>query len=598
MPYNQLTNLDYFDIRNSLRDYLRANSDFTDYDFEGSVLGHMLDVLAYNTYYTSFNANMLANEAFLDSASLRDNVVSLAKQLGYRPRSAISPEASVNATFTLSSSGPLSTVVFRRGSAFLTTIDNTLYQFALLDDYKASVNVDTCTFENLSIREGSIVTSYHTVGDTIPEILLDNVGIDVSTIRVNVYESENSSSFVPYLPVENILEVNSTSEVFFISEVEDENYKLTFGDGVLGKNLTPGQYIEVSYLITAGNATNSARSFIFNGILEDENGNVSISVTNTQITVNSPASGGTLIESVDSIKKNAPAMFGTQNRAVTSNDYEAIIRRIYPAIADIYAYGGEEADPPEYGKVKIVVKPQNTTFLTQYTKQKIQTELKKYTVGSVTPDIIDPSILYIEMNSKIYFNAGNTNKSADNIRSIVIRNIENYLRGSDTEKFGGKFRYSRFVSAIDNSDTSIRSNLTTIKMRKDFYPSLNNSTYYELCFNNPFDNDLDELPLSSTGFVVQQYPNVTSYIKDNNGKVVLYRLDSQTGDQIVLNPNIGDINYSTGEIRIYDLNIIRGSFNDNKIEVRLRPQLNDIIAKREMFLDVDIANSSFTIIQE
>lgn len=598
MPYNQLTNLDYFDIRNSLRDYLRANSDFTDYDFEGSVLGHMLDVLAYNTYYTSFNANMLANEAFLDSASLRDNVVSLAKQLGYRPRSAISPEASVNATFTLSSSGPLSTVVFRRGSAFLTTIDNTLYQFALLDDYKASVNVDTCTFENLSIREGSIVTSYHTVGDTIPEILLDNVGIDVSTIRVNVYESENSSLFVPYLPVENILEVNSTSEVFFISEVEDENYKLTFGDGVLGKNLTPGQYIEVSYLITAGNATNSARSFIFNGILEDENGNVSISVTNTQITVNSPASGGTLIESVDSIKKNAPAMFGTQNRAVTSNDYEAIIRRIYPAIADIYAYGGEEADPPEYGKVKIVVKPQNTTFLTQYTKQKIQTELKKYTVGSVTPDIIDPSILYIEMNSKIYFNAGNTNKSADNIRSIVIRNIENYLRGSDTEKFGGKFRYSRFVSAIDNSDTSIRSNLTTIKMRKDFYPSLNNSTYYELCFNNPFDNDLDELPLSSTGFVVQQYPNVTSYIKDNNGKVVLYRLDSQTGDQIVLNPNIGDINYSTGEIRIYDLNIIRGSFNDNKIEVRLRPQLNDIIAKREMFLDVDIANSSFTIIQE
>lgn len=598
MPYNQLTNLDYFEIRNSLRDYLRANSDFTDYDFEGSVLGHLLDVLAYNTYYTSFNANMVANEAFLDSASLRDNVVSLAKQLGYRPRSATSPEASVNATFTISSSGPLSTLVFKRGSAFLTTIDNTLYQYVVLDDYKASVVSNTAIFNNLSIREGNIITTYHTVGDTIPEIILDNTGIDVSTIRVNVFTSQNSSTSVPYSQVENILDINSTSEVFFVSEVEDENYKLTFGDGVLGRKLNSGEYIEISYLVTAGNVTNSARSFIFNGILQDENGNVSVSVTNTQIAVNSPAAGGALIESVDSIKKNAPAMFGTQNRAVTSGDFEAIIRKIYPAIADIYAYGGEEAVPPEYGKVKIVVKPSNTPFLTQYTKQKIRTELKKYTVGSVTPDIIDPSILYIEMNSRIYFNAANTNKSSDNIRSIVIRNIENYLKGSDTEKFGGKFRYSRFMSAIDNSDTSIRSNLTIVTMRKDFYPSLNNNTYYELCFNNPFDNDIDELPLSSTGFVVQQYPNVTSYIKDNNGKVVLYRLDRQTGDQIVLNPNIGDINYSTGEIRIYDLNIIRGSFSDNKIEVRLRPQFNDIVAKREMFLDVDIANSTFTIIQE
>lgn len=598
MPYNQLTNLDYFEIRNSLRDYLRANSDFTDYDFEGSVLGHLLDVLAYNTYYTSFNANMVANEAFLDSASLRDNVVSIAKQLGYRPRSATSPEASVNASFTISSSGPLSTLVFKRGSAFLTTIDNTLYQYVVLDDYKAAVVSNVATFNNLSIREGNIVTTYHTVGDTIPEIILDNTGIDVSTIRVNVFTSQNSSSSVPYSQVENILDINSTSEVFFVSEIEDENYKLTFGDGVLGRKLNSGEYIEISYLVTAGNATNSARSFIFNGILQDENGNVTVSVTNTQITVNSPAAGGSLIESVDSIKKNAPAMFGTQNRAVTSGDFEAIIRKIYPAIADIYAYGGEEAVPPEYGKVKIVVKPSNTPFLTQYTKQKIRTELKKYTVGSVTPDIIDPSILYIEMNSRIYFNAANTNKSSDNIRSIVIRNIENYLRSSDTEKFGGKFRYSRFMSAIDNSDTSIRSNLTTITMRKDFYPSLNNNTYYEICFNNPFDNDIDELPLSSTGFVVQQYPNVTSYIKDNNGKVVLYRLDRQTGDQIVLNPNIGDINYSTGEIRIYDLNIIRGSFSDNKIEVRLRPQFNDIVAKREMFLDVDIANSTFTIIQE
>ena len=597
MPYNQLTNLDYFEIRNSLRDYLRANSDFTDYDFEGSVFSNLLDLLAYNTYYTAFNTNMVANEMFLDSATLRDNVISIAKQLGYTPRSATAPEADINCTIDVSSAGTLNSLVFKRGSGFITTIDNGLYQYILQDDAKAAVNGNQAIFENLKIYEGTLIKQYLTVGSNAPEVILDNVGIDVSTIRVNVYDSSTSTTFNIYTLSENILTLSPASQVFFVTEVEDENYKVSFGDGTLGKNLTPGQYVEVTYMVTAGEVTNSARVFTFNGVVEDENG-VIFGINDVAVTVNSASYGGASIETVDSIKRNAPSLFGTQNRAVTSADYEAICRRIYPSIADVYSFGGEESNPPEYGKVKIVIKPSNAAFLTSFTKRQIQNEIKKFSVGSVTPEIIDSSILYIELKSKIYFQSSLTNKKPDAIRSAIIKNVESYLKNSDTEKFGGKFRYSRLVSAIDSTDKSVRSNLTEIIMRKDFYPSLNNKAYYELCFNNPFDYDNDELALTSTGFVVQEYPNFTSYIEDRDGKIVLYRLDSQTGTKIILNSNIGNINYVTGEIQMFDVTIIKGSFDDNRIEVRLRPQFNDIIAIREMFLDVDIAKSTFTIIQE
>ena len=597
MPYNQLTNLDYFEIRNSLRDYLRANSDFTDYDFEGSVFSNLLDLLAYNTYYTAFNTNMVANEMFLDSATLRDNVISIAKQLGYTPRSATAPEADINCTIDVSSAGTLNSLVFKRGSGFITTIDNGLYQYILQDDAKAAVNGNQAIFENLKIYEGTLIKQYLTVGSNAPEVILDNVGIDVSTIRVNVYDSSTSTTFNIYTLSENILTLSPASQVFFVTEVEDENYKVSFGDGTLGKNLTPGQYVEVTYMVTAGEVTNSARVFTFNGVVEDENG-VIFGINDVAVTVNSASYGGASIETVDSIKRNAPSLFGTQNRAVTSADYEAICRRIYPSIADVYSFGGEESNPPEYGKVKIVIKPSNAAFLTSFTKRQIQNEIKKFSVGSVTPEIIDSSILYIELKSKIYFQSSLTNKKPDAIRSAIIKNVESYLKNSDTEKFGGKFRYSRLVSAIDSTDKSVRSNLTEIIMRKDFYPSLNNKAYYELCFNNPFDYDNDELALTSTGFVVQEYPNFTSYIEDRDGKIVLYRLDSQTGTKIILNSNIGNINYVTGEVQMFDVTIIKGSFDDNRIEVRLRPQFNDIIAIREMFLDVDIAQSTFTIIQE
>lgn len=602
MAYNQLSNLDYFEIKAALRDYLRANSDFTDYDFEGSTLGMLLDVLAYNTYYSAFNANMIANEAFLDSATLRDNVVSLAKQLGYTPRSAVAPAAAVSSTFNITSSTTLpDTIFFRRGNAYLTNINDTLYQYVLLDDVQGSVSpTGQVSFTNLKIYEGSFVTNRYKVTDVKKPftILLQNQNIDTTTIRVNVYENENSSSFTKYLQSDNILNVGPTSPSYFINEVEDENYKLTFGDGIFGKKLDLNNVVEVSYVVTNGPETNGANNFTFSGILSDISGNANFQISNITTTIVSKSFGGSNIESLDSIRINAPAIYGAQNRAVTATDYEAIIRRVYPAASDIIAYGGENAVPPEYGKVKIAIKPRNLTYISSFTKKVITDELRKYSVASIVPELVDASIIFIEANSRIFYDQSVTNLTANSIKTKIISNLTEYVENSETEKFGGKFRYSKFVSTIDSSDRSIRSNLTDIVMRKDFYPSLNNKTFYELCFNNAFDDDIDTQTMTSTGFVVQQYPNYTVYLEDRGNKVVLYRLDAQTGEKIVLNSNQGDINYSTGEIKIYDLTIIKGSYPDNKIEVRLKPKYNDIVAKREIFLDVDIDKSTFTLIQE
>ena len=601
MGYNQLTNLDYFDIKNALRDYLRANSDFSDYDFEGSTLGTLLDVLAYNTYYTAFNANMVVNEAFLDSATVRDNVVALAKQLGYVPRSSVAASAALDLRINLVSGTTLPETVFlKRGNAFISNVNDTLYQFVVVDDIQARVLPDnTAYFPSLKIYEGSFVSNrYPVTSNEQFTVILNNAGIDTTSIRVNVYESSTSNNYEKFYQSDNILNVGPNSASYFVNEVEDENYKVTFGDGVFGKKLTSGQVVEISYIITNGAETNGTSNFTFSGIITDVSGNTSFLYNVNNINVLTRAFGGASIESIDSIKINAPAMYGTQNRAVTSTDYTSIIRRAYPAAADVITYGGEEADPPEYGKVKVSIKPRNLTYLSSYTKNLIINEIKKYSVASVVPELVDASVIFIELTSRIFYDQTITNLTADAIKGKVIENLTKYIESSDTEKFGGKFRYSKFISTIDSSDRSIRSNLTNITMRKDFYPSLNNNAYYELCFNNPFDDDIDTQTLTSTGFVVQQYPNYVVYLEDRGDKIVLYRLDSQTGEKIVLNNSQGLINYAKGELRIYNLNIIKGTFADNRIEVRLKPQYNDILAKREVFLDVDVDKSSFTLIQE
>ena len=598
MPYTQVANLDFEDIKVALKDYLRAQSDFTDYDFEGSALSTLIDTLAYNTYYTAFNTNMVVNELFIDSATLRDNVVAIAKQLGYRPKSATSPTAYVSFTVTYTNPTTDTELILKKGTGFIASYDNNVYQYVVLDDVKAQVINDVATFTDVAIKEGTQLTNTFTVNTSLKSqrFILDNQNIDTNTIRVKVYPTGGTFS-EPYLVADNILGVDGTSKVFFLDEIEDERYEILMGDGVLGAKLENNARIEVSYLTTAGPESNGVRTFVFSGVLENPNG-VSPSAFTTSITSTTASAGGEEIESTQKIKYTAPKAYGTQDRAVTAQDYEAIVRRIYPATSDIIIFGGEEQDPPEYGRVFISLKPKDASYLTSLTKKQIVADLKKYVVASVEPKLIDPSILYVELSSKIYYNGESTDQTTAQIRDKVIGGVQSYLDTSDTEKFNGKFRYSKMVGVIDDSDKSINSNLTSVTMRKDFYPSLNSTFYYEVCFQNEFDKDCDEPVLSSTGFRVTEYPTFDVYVEDRDGKIVLYRLDSVTGEKVVLDSDIGDIDYAKGELKMYALTIIKGSFFDNRISLRVKPLSNDIKAVREVYLDVDVANSSFTAYKE
>ena len=597
MPYTQVANLDFEDIKVALKDYLRANSDFTDYDFEGSALSTLIDTLAYNTYYTAFNTNMVVNELFIDSATLRDNVVALAKQLGYRPKSATSPTAYVSFTATYQNATLDTELILKKGTGFIASYDNVIYQYVTIDDVTAQVSNGVATFADVPLREGTFLTNTFTINTALKSqrFVLDNRNIDTNTIRVKVYPTGGSYS-EPYLVSDNILGVDGNSKVFFLDEIEDERYEIILGDGVLGKKIDNGSRIEVSYITTSGPASNGVKTFVFSGVLENPNGvspNVSVSISSTVA-----SSGGEEIETTQKIKYTAPKAYGTQDRAVTAQDYEAIVRRVYPATSDIIIFGGEDQDPPEYGKVFIALKPTDASYLTSLTKASIVEELEKYTVASVQPVLINPSILYVEMTSKVYYDRTKTDETPAQIRDKVIASVQSYLDTSDTEKFNGKFRYSKAIAVIDDADAAINSNLTSVTMRKDFYPQLNSTFYYEVCFQNSFDVDCDDPVLSSTGFRVTEYPNFDVYVEDRNGKIVLYRLDSLTGEKVVLDSEVGDIDYVKGELKMYNLTIIKGSYFDNRISVRVKPLSNDIRAIREVYLDVDVANSSFTAYKE
>jgi len=600
MPYTQLNNLDFTDIKVALKDYMRAQSDFTDYDFEGSALSNILDVLAYNTYYTAFNTNMVVNEMYLDSATLRDNVVSLAKQLGYTPKSITAPTASVDMALTFTGTSP-STVTIKAGSGFVTNYDGSLYRFVLRDDNKVEVANNIATFSAIPIYEGSYISTATTIDTSIKDqrFYLDNAGIDTTTVKVRVYKALNSTIFEDYTAANNILDIGATDKVFFLSEKEDERYELFFGDGVLGKKLEDGNVVEISYIVTNGDATNGAKTFTFNGVMQDENNaNIALPYTVTSLTTISNASGGAPIETIDKIKFNAPKYYGSQNRAVTGNDYKAIVRNLYPAVSDIIVFGGEDQVPPAYGKVFLSVKPTEAAALSAFTKNELTSELKKYTVASIRPEFVDPSILFLELTSSIYYNGTKTKMLPTEVASKVSTAITEYLKTSGTEKFNGKFRYSKFIGVIDNTDRAINSNDTDVTMRKDFIAQINSSSYYEVCYGNPFLIDCNNPVVSSTGMTVFEYPNVTSYLEDRSGKLVLYRLDSITGEKILLNDSIGTVDYIKGEIIMTDFTILKGTFSDNRIELRVKPANKDIEVKREMYLDVDVSKSKFVAYKE
>ena len=599
MPYTQLNNLDFADIKLALRDYMRAQTDFTDYDFEGSAISQILDVLAYNTYYTAFNTNMVVNELFLDSATLRDNVVSLAKQLGYTPKSITAPKASVSMALTFTGTAPAE-VAIKSGSGFVTNYDGSLYRYVLKEDMKVSVANSVETFTDIPIYEGSQVVNRTIVNTNANQrFIIDNSSVDINTLNVRVFQAANSSVFKDYKSANNILDIGASDEVYFVSEIEDEKYEIFFGDGVLGKKLENNNLIEMSYIITNGTATNGAKSFVFNGLMEDENGtSITLPFSISSINTTSVASGGADIETIDKIKYNAPKFYGSQNRAVTGNDYKAIVRNLYPATSDVIVFGGEEQVPPAYGKVFLSVKPTEADTLSSFTKNELTTELKKYTVASIRPEFVDPSILYLELTSNIYYTGTKTQLLPAEIATKASTAIVEYLKTSQTEKFNGKFRYSKFIGVIDNSDLSINSNDTSVMMRKDFIAQINASSYYEICYQNAFYVDCNNPVVSSTGFTVFEFPTYTSYLEDRNGKIVLYRLDPVSGDKILLDDSVGTINYEKGEIEMTNFTILKGTFSDNRIELRVKPANKDIEVKREMYLDVDVSKSKFVAYKE
>ena len=600
MPsYVQVSNLDFQQIKTALKEYLRAQSDFTSYDFEGSSMSVLLDVLAYNTYYTAFNTNMAVNEVFLDSATLRDNVVSLAKQLGYKPKSRTAPEAKVSFSVTYPGNSP-KTALLKKGTGFTTTFDETLYSYVAVDDHTAPVINGGAVFTDIPVYEGTVISNTYVVNTTTPQrFIIQNANVDISSIRVKVYPNVQATAFNKYEYADNILNVGPSSNVFFVDEIEDERYEIFFGDGVIGRALENGEQIEVSYIITNGADTNGAKTFTFNGVITDLFGSTGFPVDVTvDPSATVAANGGADIESISKIKFNAPRYFSTQDRAVTASDYGAIVRNLYPAISDIIIFGGEEDEPPEYGKVKIVIKPENASFLSATTKRDIVKKLKPYMVASVIPEIIDPSILYIEATTSIYYDTSRTSQRPEQIQTKVVAGLESYLKQSQTEKFDGKFRYSKFVSTIDNADPTINSNTTKLILRKDFYPQINSKSFYEICYQNPFDKECDGFTISSSGFRVTEFPTYTVYLEDRDGAIALYRLDTLTGEKITLNDSIGTVDYEKGEIKLYDLTIVKGSFSDNRIELRATPLNDDIIAKREVYLDVDLTRSKFTAYPE
>ena len=600
MPYTQLNNLDFNEIKTALKDYLRAQSEFTDYDFEGSALSQLLDVLAYNTYYTAFNTNMVVNELFLDSATLRDNVVALAKQLGYTPKSITTPTATINFDISFPSNAP-GAVILRAGSGFITNYDNGTYRYIVRSDERAEVVNGIASFSGISIHEGSLITTRTVVDGAASNqrFRIENSSVDTNTLKIRVYQSATSSVFTEYKLANNILNVGSDDEIYFINEMEDEVYEIFFGDGILGRKLEDGEVVDFSYIVTNGTVTNGAKQFIYNGIIVDENEvpiTVPLSINN--INTVSVAQGGADIESINKIKYNAPKFYGSQNRAVTPSDYAAIVRNLYPAISDIIVFGGEDQEPPAYGKVFIALKPTNANKLSAYTKSELYKDLKQYTVASVKPEFIDPSILYIELDSSIYYAETKTQLLPAQMAAKVTTSVQEYLKTSSVEKFNGKFRHSKLTGVVDSSDISINSNVTDITLRKDFYAQINSSSFYEICYQNKFAKNCDGPVVSSTAMTVFEYPGFDTYLEDRDGKIVLYRIDSVTGEKILLNDSIGDVDYEKGEIKLYDFTILKGTFSDNRIELRVKPAEKDIEVKREVYLDVDVSKSKFVAYKE
>jgi len=591
MPFTKFTNLDFDQIKISIKDYLRANSTFTDFDFEGSNFSVLIDTLAYNTYITAFNSNMIVNESFLDSATLRENVVSLARNVGYVPRSTKAAKATISFNISTNTTSPQ--VTLKSGLVCVGgNGQNSSYVFSTPEDVTVSVTNGVATFSNLSVFQGIFLNKNFTVDSSLNQrFLLDNPGIDTSTIRVKVGSRT-------YRVIDNLFEVNRESEIFLIQEVSDEKYELLFGDGVFGKKLTNGETVKTSYIVTNGEDGNGPRVFTFSGTIVDSNG-IAIDPTGTvSVTTVNASTGGSSIESIDSVKYFAPRLYSSQYRAVTARDYESIIQQVYPNTESVSIVGGEELDPPQFGTVLISIKPKNGTSISDFSKNSILNDLKKYSVAGINQKIIDLKLLYVEVDSTIYYNSSSV-ASVENLRTNIINTLTQYSKSVDFNKFGGRFKYSKVTQVIDNTDSAVTSNITKVRMRRNLNSVLNRYAQYEICFGNKFYRNPNGFNIKSTGFNIIEESDVV-YFSD-------VPVDSETGILTIIKPttipdqyqvvkkSIGIVDYKKGEIIVNTINITNTQLPDGIIEIQAFPESNDVIGLQDLYLIFDVSKSTINM---
>jgi len=627
MPFTKYTNLDFDQIKTSIKDYLRANSTFTDFDFEGSNFSVLIDTLAYNTYITAFNSNMIVNESFLDSATLRENVVSLAGNIGYVPRSRTASVAQIS--FNVSTTAKTPTLTLKAGIVCVGSANDTTYTFAIPEDITANVVNGTASFNNIDVYQGIFLTKTFLYDGSLDQrFVLNNSFIDTSTLRV--YIGTESTRGIEYFLSENIFDVDKNSRIFFLNEVQDEKYELRFGDGIIGKKLGEngdGTYITANYIITDGRDGNGASNFSFSGSLESAIGEVRevIDPGTVTITTNQSSINGGDIEPIDSIKYYAPRLYSSQYRAVTSRDYEAIIKRIYPDTESVSVVGGEEMDPPQFGTVQISIKPKNGSFVSDFNKSQILSKLKQFSVSGINQKIVDLKILYVELDSSVYYNYSQTS-SVNELKSSVTNSLQKYSESLDLNKFGGRIRYSKIQQVIDSTDTAITSNITKIIIRRDLKVELNKFAQYELCFGNRFHVKPEGYNIKSTGFKISGESS-TVYITDtpiissgannisnlseagnlflNRPKVInaktgiisLFKID-ENGNNTVVAKDAGVIDYEKGEINLYTLNITETTSPNNVVEIQAYPESNDVVGLRDLYVTLDISKSTINMVRD
>ena len=564
MPLVNFTNLDFDQVKTTLTDYIQSNSNFTDYDFQGSNLSTIIDLLAYNTYITSYNASMVANEVFIDSATLRENVVSLARNIGYVPRSKKAARATVTFTVDTTNITPKpSTLTLRAGPVAATAgaFSTQSFVFSILEDITVPVNNGIAEFNNISVYEGTLLTknfSYNTRQQN-QKFILPNSGIDTDLISVKVKEYQGSTASVTYKLQDSLFDIDSTSNVYFIQEVEDERYQIFFGDGIFGKKVLNDNYITINYIMTNGDSANGINSFVFSGRITYVRDAIEYNITSgiSLMSTDLGSSGGESIESVDSVKKFAPRIYASQNRCLTANDYETLVpTRIYPETESISVFGGEEMIPPQYGKVFISIKPRTGEFLPNLIKENIKRDLKKYAVAGIVPEILDLKYLYLEVDSHIYYNSNFATSAAD-VSTIVQNNVNTYADSSELNKYGARFKYSKFLKVIDDSHSSITSNITTVLMRRDIRPAINAIAEYQIGFGNEFHiGSLDGYNIKSSAFQIEGVSGDV-YLSDvpntnrEDGSIFLFSVSNpQSTDAKIVRRNVGNVDYIKGIITL------------------------------------------------